>query len=78
MDIALSRFRADSELTALNRLAGTGRVVPVSWRLRTAVAAVHRAGRLTDGRFDARVLGALERIGEHGAVAGAGAEPGRR
>lgn len=68
MDVALSRFRADSELTALNRLAGTGRVVSVSWRLRTAVAAVHRAGRLTDGRFDARVLGVLERIGEHGAL----------
>jgi FAD:protein FMN transferase len=67
VDVALSRFRADSELTALNRLAGTGRLVAVSWRLRTAIATVHRAGRLTDGRFDARVLGALERIGEHGA-----------
>lgn len=67
VDRALSRFRADSELTALNRLAGTAGVVDVSWRLRTAVAAAHRAGRLTGGRFDARVLAALERIGEHGA-----------
>ena len=56
VDLALSRFRDDSELTALNRLAGTGRVVAVSWRLRTMLAAVHRAGRMTDGRFDASVL----------------------
>ncbi len=68
VDVALSRFRADSELTALNRLAGTGSVVEASWRLRTAVAAIHRAGRITEGRFDARVLSALERIGEHGAA----------
>lgn len=67
MDLALSRFRADSELTALNRLAGSAGIVEVSWRLRSAVAAAHRAGRLTDGRFDARVLGVLERLGEHGA-----------
>jgi FAD:protein FMN transferase len=52
---------------ALNRIAGSGRVVEVSWRLRTALAAVHRAGRITGGRFDARVLATLERIGEHGA-----------
>lgn len=59
-------------------MAGSGRVVLVSRRLRTALAAVHRAGRVTDGRFDARVLGALERIGEHGAPlepAGATQEP---
>lgn len=68
VDRALSRFRDDSELTALNRRAGTGAVVPVSHRLRTALAAVHRAGRLTGGRFDARVLGALEHLGERGAA----------
>jgi thiamine biosynthesis lipoprotein len=67
VDVALSRFRDDSELTMLNRLAGSGRVVEVSWRTRRALAAVDRAGRVTDGRFDASVLGALERIGEHGA-----------
>lgn len=67
VDVALSRFRDDSELTALNRLAGTGRVVAVSWRLRMALAAIHRAGRITGGRFDASVLETLERIGEHGA-----------
>ncbi len=83
VDAALSRFRDDSELTALNRLAGSGRLALVSWRLRTMLAAVHRAARLTDGRFDASVLDALERIGEHGAaiggadvVAGDGASPG--
>jgi thiamine biosynthesis lipoprotein len=68
VDRALSRFRDDSELTALNRLAGAGRVVAVSWRLRTMLAAVHRAGRLTGGRFDASVLADLERLGEHGAA----------
>ena len=68
VDAALSRFREDSELTALNRLAGSGRVAIVSWRLRTMLAIVHRAGRLTDGRFDASVVDALERIGEHGAA----------
>ena len=67
VDWALSRFRDDSELTALNRLAGTGRVVAVSWRLRTMLAAVHRASRLTRGRFDASVLTDLERLGERGA-----------
>jgi thiamine biosynthesis lipoprotein len=67
VDLALSRFRRDSELTALNRMAGTDRVVEVSWRLRTAVATMHRATCMTDGRFDPSVLGALEAIGEHGA-----------
>lgn len=67
VDVALSRFRDDSELTMLNRLAGSGRVVEVSWRTRQALATIDRAGRVTDGRFDASILGALERIGEHGA-----------
>ena len=67
VDASLSRFRDDSELTALNRLAGSGRVALVSWRLRTMLATVHRAGRLTNGRFDATVLDVLEQIGEHGA-----------
>jgi thiamine biosynthesis lipoprotein len=68
VDAALSRFRDDSELTMLNRQAGRGTVVPVSGRTRRALAAIDRAFRLTEGRFDAGVLGALERIGEHGAV----------
>jgi FAD:protein FMN transferase len=68
VDAALSRFRDDSELTALNRLAGTGVLALVSWRLRTMLATVHRAGRITSGRFDASVIDVLERIGEHGAA----------
>lgn len=67
-DLALSRFRDDSELTALNCLAGSGRIVAVSWRLRTLLAAAHRARRLTDGRFEAAVVEDLERIGERGAL----------
>jgi thiamine biosynthesis lipoprotein len=67
VDRSLSRFRADSELTALNRLAGQDAVVPVSRLLRTALAAADRAHRITGGRFDAGVLGSLERIGERGA-----------
>ena len=70
VDRAMSRFRDDSELTGLNRLAGSGRVLRVSWRLRRALAAIDRAGRATGGRFDASVLGTLERIGERGASLG--------
>ncbi len=76
VDRALSRFRDDSELTAYNRLAGTGAVLEVSWRLRMALAAMHRASRITDGRFDASVLEALERIGERGAPLDAARGPG--
>ena len=75
VDRALSRFRDDSELTALNRLAGSNEIVEVSWRLRTAVAAMHRAAQLTDGRFDPTVLGVLEAIGE--APGGDGADAPR-
>jgi thiamine biosynthesis lipoprotein len=70
VDRALSRFRDDSELTTLNRLAGTGAVVDASWRLREAVAIMHRAGRMTGGRFDPTVLGVLEQLGERGATLG--------
>ena len=70
VDLALSRFRVDSELTALNRLAGSDRSVAVSWRLREAVAVMARASRLTGGRFDPTVLADLERLGEHGAPVG--------
>ncbi len=73
---ALSRFREDSELTGLNRLAGTGGVALVSWRLRTMLAAVHRAGCLTGGRFEASVVDVLEDLGEHGATL-AGPDPAR-
>lgn len=67
VDAALSRFRDDSELTMLNRLAGSNAVVAVSGRTRRALAAVDRAFRITGRRFDAGVHAALERIGERGA-----------
>ena len=76
VDAALSRFRDDSELTALNRLAGSGSGVSVSWRLREAVAIMARASRLTGGRFDPTVLADLERLGEHGAPIGGGPDDG--
>ena len=57
------RQRADRPQPAGWR-AAVSRVV--SWRLREAVAAMHRAGRMTGGRFDPSVLTVLEAIGEHG------------
>lgn len=62
VDVAMSRFREDSELTALNR----GEARPPSWRLRRALAIAERARRVTDGRFDIRVARALERLGHVG------------
>ena len=70
VDQALSRHRDDSELTALNRLAGRDAVRPLGRRLYTAIAASDRARRSTDGRFDARILADLERLGDHGADLG--------
>jgi thiamine biosynthesis lipoprotein len=68
VDIALSRFRDDSELTALNRAAGTDRVLLVSWRLREALALMDRARRMTSGRFDPSLADVLDRLGEPGAL----------
>ncbi len=65
-EAAMSRFRETSDLTTINRSAGTGRMVPVDRRLVRALVAADRAGRLTAGRFDARVLGDLERLGYRG------------
>ena len=66
-DLALSRFRDDAELVALDRSAGTGRAVAVGRRLERAVVAADRARRVTDGRFEPRILNDLERLGERGA-----------
>jgi FAD:protein FMN transferase len=64
VDTAMSGFRDDSELTRLNR---AGRPVAGSSRLLiTALIAADRAGRMTGGRFDARVLAHLERLGAPG------------
>lgn len=67
---AMSRFRHTAELVALNRSLGQRR--RVSGRLYAAIAASERARRVTGGRFDPRVHDDLERLGEHGAVPGAG------
>ena len=69
----MSRFRDDSELTRLNRSAGTGTAVPISTRLRRALVAADRARRITGGRFDPRVLADLDRLGYRGASLGGAA-----
>jgi thiamine biosynthesis lipoprotein len=77
VDAAMSRFREDSELTRLNRADGP--VAGVSRRLVTAVILADRARRATGGRFDARVVRDLERLGAAGVSQGAGVhQPGRR
>ncbi len=63
----MSRFRESGELTALNRLAGSGAVRQVSDRLRRALVAADRAHRLSGGRFDPWILGDLDRLGYRGA-----------
>jgi thiamine biosynthesis lipoprotein len=65
-DQAMSRFRDDSAITLLNHSAG-GDALVVDDRLYRALAASHRAWRLTGGRFDPRILADLERIGYAGA-----------
>jgi thiamine biosynthesis lipoprotein len=74
-EAAMSRFRDASDLTVANRAAGDRRWVAVDPRLRRALVVADRAGRLTDGRFDPRVIGDLERLGYRGApIDGAGAD----
>jgi thiamine biosynthesis lipoprotein len=63
---AMSRFRDSSDLTVVNRAAGTGRCIQVDRRLARALATADRARRITRGRFDARVLVDLERLGYAG------------
>jgi len=70
-EAAMSRFRDDSELTALNRTAGSGIALRPSPRLRRALVAADRAHRITGGRFDPRVLRDLDRLGYRGADVGA-------
>jgi FAD:protein FMN transferase len=60
-DHACSRFRDDSELTALNAAAGAE--VPVSPLLLDAVSAAMRAARLTDGDVDPTIGEALIALG---------------
>ncbi len=60
-DLACSRFRADSELSALNRAAGTA--VEVSPLLLDALDAALRAARVTAGDVDPTVGEALIALG---------------
>jgi thiamine biosynthesis lipoprotein len=75
-EAAMSRFRDTSELTGLNRIAGSGTIAPVSSMLRQALVAADRAHRITSGRFDPRVLSDLDRLGYAGAALGR--RPGHR
>jgi thiamine biosynthesis lipoprotein len=76
-DRACSRFRDDSELTALNAAAGSAvRVGPV---LLEAVSVALRAARLTGGDVDPTVGGALIALGydrDFAALERSGAAPG--
>jgi FAD:protein FMN transferase len=67
-EACLSRFRADSDLSRLNALTGPARTEAPS-RLAAMLTIAWRAQRVTDGRFDARVLERLEELGEHAGVA---------
>lgn len=78
-EAAMSRFRDSSELTRLNRLAGEP-AGAVSRDLVRALVAADRARRATGGRFDPRIVDALERIGyagvSQGSALASGAGPG--
>jgi len=70
VDAAMSRFRDDSEITRLNRARGP--VAGLSRYLIAGLMAADRASRITDGRFDARVVVDLERLGFGGVRQAAG------
>ena len=77
VEAEMSRFRESSDLTGLNREAGSGRAVHVPRRLERALVAADRAHRVTDGRFDPRVLRDLERLGYPGAPLAVAGAPAR-
>jgi thiamine biosynthesis lipoprotein len=62
----LTRFDATSALSRLNQAVGETARVPT--RLSRALAAAWRAFRMTNGRFDPRIVGALEAFGERARV----------
>jgi FAD:protein FMN transferase len=64
VDAAMSRFREDSEITRLHR--AHGHRGSISRSLVSALVLADRAMRVTDGRFDARVIVDLERLGATG------------
>lgn len=63
----LSRWRGSSDLSRLNAGAADAWLAGDP-RLATMLTLARRAQRQTDGRFDARVIRALETIGEHAGV----------
>ena len=65
---ALTRFAADSPLSLLNGSAGTGCTVELPPMLARALAVAWRAFRTSRGRFDPRIIGALEAAGERAGV----------
>jgi thiamine biosynthesis lipoprotein len=65
-EAALTRFDGTSSLSRLNRAAGHRAGVPPL--LVSALVAAWRAYRVTDGRFDPRIIGALEAAGERAGV----------
>lgn len=69
-EATLSRFRDESELTQLNRRAPDE--ASASRDLVGALVAADRARRVTGGRFDPRIVDALERIGYLGVPQGSG------
>ena len=64
----LTRFASDSPLSDLNHSAATDEAVPVPPMLVRALAAAWRAFRASRGRFDPRIIGALEAAGERAGV----------
>lgn len=66
VDAALSRHRADSQLTMLNR-ASPG-CIAVGGRLRHALTLAWRAYRSSLGRFDPRIIAAMEAAGDRAGV----------
>ncbi|MEN3361771.1 MAG: FAD:protein transferase [Mycobacteriales bacterium] len=68
LDLACSRFRADSELMRVN--AAAGRRVAVSPLLAGAIAVALRAAEQTDGDVDPTLAGALVAAGYDGDFAG--------
>lgn len=64
----LSRFRPESGLTRVNRTAGSGAWHPASSLLRRSLRAAERGYRLTAGRFDPRIVGALEVLGDRAGI----------
>ncbi len=63
VDRVASRFRTDSEISALHRAARTGEDVRVSADLLEAISLALRAASLTDGAVDPTVGSAMCRLG---------------